>query len=77
MRAPRALGWGLVAAATTTLSRTAVRKAMHTRNGTPRLPGRVLRESGVGRMLLLAVATGAALALGDVLREQRQRVAHS
>jgi hypothetical protein len=77
MKAPRALGWGLVGAAATKLSRTAARKVMHKRNGAPRLPRAARRKSGVGMMLLLAAATGVALALGDLLREQRQQVARS
>jgi hypothetical protein len=77
MRAQRSLGWGLIAAAATKLSRTAVRKAMHKRNGVPRLPRAARRKSGVGMMLLLAAATGVALAFGDILREQRQQVARS
>jgi hypothetical protein len=50
---------------------------MHKRNGVPRLPEAARRRNDIGTMLLLATATGVALALGDVLREQRQRVAHS
>jgi hypothetical protein len=75
--AVRAVGLGLIGAATTMLARTATRKAMHTRHGAARLPRAVRRSDGFGTMLLLALAAGAMLALGDVLQEQRTRAAHA
>jgi len=67
-----AAGWGLAGSAATMLARTATRKAMHKQGGTPRLPRAARQNNGFGMMLLLAVATGALLALADVMQEQRK-----
>jgi len=69
-----AAGWGLAGSAATMLARTATRKAMHTQGGTLRLP-HVARNSsgGFAMMVLLAMATGALLALADVMQEQRKQ----
>lgn len=71
------LGWGLIGAATTTLTRAATRKAMHGPSGAPRLPRAARRSDGLGMLLLLAAAAGAMLALGDILQEQRKHVARA
>lgn len=72
MRLGQTLGWGLIGSATTVFVRNATRKAMHTKTGAPRLPGAARRNTALG-VLLLAVAAGAILALGDVLQEQRKQ----
>ena len=77
MRTSHTLGWGLIGAATTKLSRMATRRAMHTSSGAPRLPRAAQRNNGFGMLLLLAAATGAMLAFGDVLQERRKQVARA
>ena len=72
MRMAQTVGWGLIGSATTMFVRNATRKAMHTETGAPRLPQAARRNTALG-VLLLAVAAGAMLALGDVLQEQRKR----
>jgi hypothetical protein len=67
------MGYGLVGAAVTKLSRTATRRAMHEPSGTPRLPRAARRGKSFGMMLLFAALAGAVLAFGDVLQEQRNR----
>lgn len=74
MAGAHALGWGMIGAATTMVARRATRRAMHDRQGAPRLPRRTRKETGFGTMLLLAAAAGALLAFGDVLQEQRKHV---
>ena len=76
MGTAHALGWGLIGAATTKLSRSATRRAMRQRSGAPRLPRAARRSRGFGMMLLLAAA-GAMLAIGDLLQEQRRHVARA
>ena len=77
MGAAHAAGWGLIGSATTMLARTATRRAMHRRDGDPRLPRAARQSPGFGMMLLLAAAAGAMLALGDVLLEQRKNTARA
>jgi hypothetical protein len=77
MRTSHTLGWALIGAATTKLSRMATRRAMHASNGAPRLPRAARTNNGLGMVLLLAAAAGAMLALGDVLQEQRKQVVRS
>jgi hypothetical protein len=72
MATTRTIGWGLVGAATTMLARRATRRAMHQQSGAPRLPRATRANNSFGMMLLLAASAGAMLALGDVLKEQRQ-----
>ena len=74
MAMTRTLGWGIVGAGTTMLARSVVRRAMHEQSGAPRLPYALQGNNSFAMMLALAVATGALLALGDVLLEQRKRV---
>lgn len=74
MRTAQGIGLGLVGAATTMLARRLTRSAMHEESGQPKLPKAVRRTNSVGVMLLLAGAAGALLALGDVLKEQRQQL---
>jgi len=70
----RTLGWGIVGAGTTMLARTMVRRAMHEQSGAPRLPYAMQGNNSFAMMVALAIATGALLAIGDVLLEQRKRV---
>lgn len=63
---------GALAGATTMLSRSATRRAMHEKGGAPRLPRRTRYQRGVAVMLAWAAAAGVILALADVLREQRK-----
>jgi hypothetical protein len=65
------LGMGVIGGATTMLARTATRRAMHDRRGTPKLPRRARRGRGVGAVLAWAAAAGVVFALADVLQEQR------
>lgn len=74
MAMAQTLGWGTVGAATTMLTRSAMRRAMHARSGVPRLPRATRRTNSFGMMLVLAATAGALLALGDVLQEQRKHV---
>jgi hypothetical protein len=59
------------------LARTVTRRALHDRRGRPRLPSSARRDNSFRTMLLLAVTAGALLAVGDVVQEQRKRVARS
>ena len=63
---------GILAGSTTKLTRAVTRRAMRDANGTPRVPAAARRRSGVGTMLLWAVAVGVLLAVADILREQRE-----
>lgn len=68
------LVWGLLGATTTKMARRATRRAMHNPYGSPRLPVAARRSAGLGTTLAWAAGTGVALALADVLREQRKDV---
>jgi len=70
------LAWGIAGAATTMVARAAVRRALHDRRGAPRLPRAARRDLRFSTMVMLAGAAGVALALGDVLQEQRKQIAH-
>jgi hypothetical protein len=71
------VGWGLIGAAMTKLSRMVTRRAMHEPSGAPRLPRAARRNTRFGMLLVFAAAAGAMLALGDVLQEQRKQVARA
>jgi hypothetical protein len=62
--------WMIAGTAASKMARKYTRKTLHTRDGAPRLPRKARRESGLGMMLGWAVATGAIMALADVLQEQ-------
>lgn len=68
----QAAGMGMLGSATTMLTRRAARRAMHRRDGAPRMPRAARQNPGFGMMLLLAAAAGAMLAIADVLLEQRK-----
>lgn len=70
-------GIGLVGSATTMLARKAARRAMHKRDGVPRLPRAARENNGWVMILVLAVAAGAVLAIADVLQEQRKQHARA
>ena len=62
--------WMLAGTAASKMARNYTRKTLHTARGAPRLPRKARRQSGVGMMLGWAIATGAIMALADVLKEQ-------
>lgn len=70
-------GIGLISSATTMVARKATRRAMHKRDGEPRLPRAARENNGWLMILALAVATGAALAIADVLLEQRKHASRA
>ena len=74
MRTAQGIGLGLMGAAATMLARRLTRSAMHEESGEPKMPRVLRRSNSWGVMLLLAGAAGALLALGDVLKEQRQQL---
>jgi hypothetical protein len=71
------IAWGTIGAATTIAARAVTRRAMHGKDGSPRLPRAARRNLSFSTMLLLAAAAGAMLALGDVLKEGRAELAHA
>ncbi|HEX5724645.1 MAG TPA: hypothetical protein VFX98_04220 [Longimicrobiaceae bacterium] len=73
----RRLMWALVGSATSKAVRSMTRRAMHDRNGTPKLPRPVRRRNGMGTALTWAIGTGAMLALADVLSEQGKKAARA
>ncbi|HEU0301574.1 MAG TPA: hypothetical protein VFR37_19090 [Longimicrobium sp.] len=64
------LMWMIVGSAASKMARKYTRRTLHTPGGAPRLPRKARRQSGLGMMLGWAVATGAIMALADVLQEQ-------
>ena len=64
------LMWMIAGTAVSKMARKYTRKTLYTRGGAPRLPRKARRQSGLGMMLGWAVATGAIMALADVLQEQ-------
>ena len=68
------LGWGLIGAGTTMLARRVVRRFLYA-GGRPRLARAARRDGGVPGLLLVAAASGAALAIADMLQDQRKYVA--
>jgi hypothetical protein len=65
---------GLVGAAVTMLARKATRRAMYDERGEPKLPRAARKANSMTMLLIVAAATGAALALGDVLQHQRREL---
>lgn len=74
MASARAWGLGMVGAAVTMLARNATRRALHDQHGAPRLPRAARRSNGVTTLLIMAAASGALLALVDVVQEQRRHL---
>jgi len=75
MTSARTIGLGMVGAAVTMLARSATRRAMHDENGAPKLPRAARRSDSVTMLLIVAAASGALLALAEVLQEQRRHLA--
>ncbi|HEY0020046.1 MAG TPA: DUF4235 domain-containing protein [Longimicrobium sp.] len=71
------LVWMLAGTAASKMARKYTRNALHNERGAPRLPRRARRESGLGMMLGWAIATGAIMALADVLSEQGKESVHA
>ena len=57
--------------------RRATRDALHTRAGATRLPRPVRRQRNMQNALLMAVGTGALMAVADVLQEQGKTAARA
>jgi hypothetical protein len=74
MGSARTFGLGIVGAAVTMLARNATRRAMHDSSGRPRLPQAARRPNSMTALLLVAAASGALLALTDVLHQHRREL---
>jgi hypothetical protein len=68
------LWWGLCGVATTMAARKIATAALHDKNGEPKLSNTTRRNSSLGMMFMLAVASGVLLAFGDMLKEHRKQV---
>lgn len=75
MASARTVALGLVGAAVTMLARNATRRAMHDERGAPKLMRAARRGNSVTMLLIMAAASGALLALTEVLQEQRRHLA--
>ena len=75
MASTRALGLGLIGAAATMIARRTTRRVLHDERGAPRLPRAARRGDSLTTLIVIALASGALLALGDVLQEQRKHLA--
>jgi hypothetical protein len=75
MASARTVALGVVGAAVTMVARKATRRAMHDESGAPKLPRAARRTDSVTMLLIMAAATGALLALVEVLQEQRKYLA--
>jgi hypothetical protein len=75
MASARTVALGVVGAAVTMVARKATRRAMHDESGAPKLPRAARRTDSVTMLLIVAAATGALLALVEVLQEQRKYLA--
>jgi hypothetical protein len=64
----------MLGAAVTMLARNATRRAMHDRSGLPKLPRATRRSTSVTMLLVVAAASGALLAVSDLLQEQRRHL---
>ena len=71
------LMWMLAGTAASKMARKYTRSVLHNDRGAPRLPRKARRQSGVGMMLGWAIATGAIMALADVLTEQGKESVHA
>ena len=77
MASARTVGLGIVGAAVTMLARQVTRRAMHDENGALKLPRAARRADSVTMLLFVAAASGALLALADVMQEQRKQLSHT
>ncbi|HET7234674.1 MAG TPA: hypothetical protein VFJ16_31970 [Longimicrobium sp.] len=73
----RKMMWALVGGAAMKAARGATRDALHTRQGAARLPRPVRRQRNLQTALLMAVGTGAMMAVADVLQEQGKTAARA
>jgi hypothetical protein len=73
----RKLMWAVVGGAAMKAARSATRGALHTRAGATKLPGHVKRQRNMQTALLLAVGTGALMAVADVMQEQGKAAARA
>ncbi|MDB4952173.1 MAG: hypothetical protein JWM27_4822 [Gemmatimonadetes bacterium] len=73
----RKLMWAVVGGVASKAARSLTRKAMHHQTGAPRLPTTVRHRRGMETALVLAVATGALMAVTDVLNEQGKTAARA
>ena len=74
MTSARTVGLGMVGAAVTMLARKATRRAMYDSSGRARLPRAARRPNSLTTVLLVAAASGALLALTDVLQQHRRHL---
>ena len=74
MGAKGTFGLGMVGAAVTMLARKATRRAMYDSSGKARLPQAARRPNSLTTVLLVAAASGALLALTDVLQQHRREL---
>lgn len=73
----RKILWAVLGGAAMKAARGATRDALHTRVGATRLPRPVRRQRNLQAALLMAVGTGALLAVADVLQEQGKTAARA
>ena len=74
MGAATKFGLGMAGAAVTMLTRKATRRAMYDSSGRARLPRAARRRNSMTAVLLVAAASGALLALTDVLHQHRREL---
>jgi hypothetical protein len=74
MTSARTVALGIVGATVTMLARNATRRAIHDARGVPKLPRAARRSNSVTMLLIIAAASGALLALSDLLQEQRRQL---
>ena len=73
----RKVMWAVVGGAAMKAARGFTRDALHTRQGAARLPRPVRRQRNLQTALLMAVGTGALMAVADVLQEQGKTAARA
>ena len=67
------VGWGMVGAGTTMVARRLVRQLLY-QGHTPRLPRAARRTGSFAGLVAFAAATGAILAIADMLQDERKHV---
>lgn len=73
----RKLMWAVLGTVASKTARNLTRGALHTRSGAPRLPQPVRRQRNLETALLMALGTGALMAVTDVLSEQSKTAARA
>jgi hypothetical protein len=73
----RKVMWAVLGGAAMKAARGVTRDALHTSYGAARLPRPVRRQRNLQTALLMAVGTGALLAIADVLQEQGKTAARA